>query len=272
MKILITGANGFIGRNLAAALKSEHDVFELTRQVVDLTDRESVDNFFKDKYFDVVLHCAMIGGRRNIKDGPEVLYNNLAMFCNLRRNQFRYDKMVSFGSGAELDRYNGVDKNSYFKDVYPLDYYGMAKNIILRLIENEDKCFSIRLFNVFGYNEENARFIKSNIQKYINKEPLIINQNRIMDFFYIDDLITLVKFYLDKPYIPEEINAVYNQKYSLIDITNMINKLSDYKVDIIIEEEGFNKSYTGKSNRLDLLKLSFKGIEQGIEEIYNKMK
>lgn len=272
MKILITGANGFIGRNLTAALKSEYDVFELTRQVVDLTDRESVDNFFKDKYFDVVLHCAMVGGRRNIKDDYTVLYNNIAMFYNLRRSQFKFGKMITFGSGAELDRYTDISEISYFRDVYPLDYYGMAKNIILRLVENEDKCFSIRLFNVFGHNEENARFIKSNIQKYINKEPLIINQNRIMDFFYMDDLITLVKFYLDKPYIPEEINAVYNQKYSLIDIANMINKLSDYKVDIIIEEEGFNKSYTGKSNRLDLLKLSFKGIEQGLEEIYNKMK
>lgn len=272
MKVLITGANGFIGRNLATALESEYDVFRLTRQVVDLTNRESVDNFFKDKYFDVILHCAMVGGRRNIKDNSEVLYDNLAMFYNLRHNQFKYGKMINFGSGAELDRYIGVSENNYFRDVYPLDYYGMAKNVILRLIENEDKCFSIRLFNVFGYNEENARFIKSNIQKYINKEPLVINQNRIMDFFYIDDLITLIKFYINKPYIPEEINAVYNQKYSLIDVANMINKLSDYKVDIIVEEEGYNKPYVGKSNRLDLLKLSFKGIEQGLKETYNKIK
>lgn len=272
MKILITGANGFIGRNLAAALKLEYDVFELTRQIVDLTNRESVDNFFKDKYFDTIIHCAMVGGRRNIKDGPEVLYNNLAMFHNLRRNQSRYDKMISFGSGAELDRYNGVDKNSYFRDVYPLDYYGMAKNTILRLIENEDKCFSIRLFNVFGVDEENARFIKSNIQRYIDKEPLVINQDRLIDFFYIDDLITLIKFYINKSYIPEEINAVYSKKYSLLDVANMINELSDYKIDITVEKEGYDKSYISKSNRLDLLRLPFKGLEQGIREIYNKLK
>ena len=80
MKILVTGANGFIGKNLAKALEFEYEVVRLTKDIVDLTDRESVDSFFKDKYFDIVLHCAMVGGRRNIKDGPEVLYNNLAMF------------------------------------------------------------------------------------------------------------------------------------------------------------------------------------------------
>ena len=53
MKILITGANGFIGRNLAAAL-NEYEVTKLTRQTVDLTDRDAVDNFFKGKSFDVV--------------------------------------------------------------------------------------------------------------------------------------------------------------------------------------------------------------------------
>lgn len=272
MKILVTGANGFIGKNLAKALEFEHEVFKLTKDIIDLTNREEVDNFFKDHYFDLVLHCASVGGKRNIKDGPEVFHKNLAMFYNLRRNQLKYDKMVTFGSGAELDRCDDIDKNSYVSDVYPLDYYGMAKNIILRLTENENKCFSIRLFNVFGYNEEDARFIKSNIQKYINKKPIVINQNRLMDFFYVEDFIMLVKFYLDKSYIPKEINAVYYKKYSLLDIANVINSLSNYKVDIILEKEEFDKLYVGSSTRLDLLKLPFKGLEQGIKEIYNTLK
>ena len=63
MRILVTGANGFIGRNLTAAL-TEHEVTKLTRQIVDLTNRKVVDEYFKDKSFDVVLHCAMVGGRR----------------------------------------------------------------------------------------------------------------------------------------------------------------------------------------------------------------
>ena len=38
MRILVTGANGFIGRNLAVTL-TEHEVTKLTRQTVDLTNK-----------------------------------------------------------------------------------------------------------------------------------------------------------------------------------------------------------------------------------------
>jgi nucleoside-diphosphate-sugar epimerase len=93
-----------------------------------------------------------------------------------------------------------------------------------------------------------------------------------MDFFYIDDLITLVKFYINKSHIPEEINAVYKDKYTLSGIATMINNLSDYEVDIIIEQEGFSKHYIGKNTRLDLLKLPLKELQQGILETYNKLK
>ena len=272
MRILVTGANGFVGRNLAAAL-TEHEVTKLTRQIVDLTNRKAVDEYFKDKSFDVVLHCAMVGGRRYLSDGSEVLYKNLAMFYNLLAHQDKFGKIINFGSGAELDRTQDIDlSNFYYKDAYPLDYYGMAKNIIARLIENEDKCFSFRLFNVFGADEESARFIRANIQRYIDKEPIIIHQDKIMDFFYIDDLVTLVKFYLDKNYIPEEINAVYKDKYTLGGIATMINNLSNYEVDIIVEQEGLSKHYVGKNTRLDLLKLPLKGLAIGIKETYNKLK
>jgi GDP-L-fucose synthase len=272
MRILITGANGFVGRNLAKAL-TEHEVTKLTRQTVDLTNKTSVYRFFEDKSFDVILHCAMVGGRRYLNDGPDVLYKNLAMFYNLLEHQDKFGKLISFGSGAELDRTQQIDpSNQYYKDCYPTDYYGMAKNIICRLIENEDKCFSFRLFNVFGADEESARFIRANIQRYIDKEPIIIHQNKVMDFFYIDDLITLVKFYLEKSYIPEEINAVYKTKYMLSEIASIINKLSDYKVNVSFEQDGWSKTYVGKSTRLDLLYLPLKGLEQGIKETYNKLK
>jgi GDP-L-fucose synthase len=273
LRILITGTNGFIGKNLVKALSEEHDITAINRQILDLTDREAVSEFFKDKSFDVVLNCAVIGGSRLNEDESKVLWYNLAIFYNLLYNQDKFSKLINFGSGAELDRNQQINfQNQYYKDCYPLDYYGMAKNVIIRLIKNEDKCFSFRIFNVFGPDELQTRFIRANIQRYINKESIIIHQDKEMDFFYIDDLITLIKFYLNKNYIPGEIDAVYKDKYTLLGIANIINNLSDYNVDISIEKEGLSRAYVGKSTRLDLLNLPLKGLEQSITEMYNKLK
>ena len=80
MKVLITGRNGFLSRELSERLSD----FELTcigRQEVDLTNSHSVDLFFEGKSFDAVLHTAIIGGRRgqedDFKDFPAEFIKNI---------------------------------------------------------------------------------------------------------------------------------------------------------------------------------------------------
>lgn len=272
MKILVTGANGFIAKNLISGLKG-HDVIEIARQNLNLNNRIEVDRFFKYTSFDIVMHCAISGGRRDIVDGPEVLWENLSMFYNLLNNKSKFKKLINFASGAELDRSQSIDLvYPDFKDKYPLDYYGMSKNIISRIVDSEKNMHNIRIFNVFGHNENNHRLIKSSIKKYINKKDIIIHQDKLMDFFYIEDLISLINYYIDNNSFPKDINAVYKTKYYLSEIAEIINNLSDYKVNIKIEQPGFSSSYIGKGMITEILPIKFKGLETGITEIYNKLK
>ena len=57
MRILITGANGYIGKSLREALRGKHYVSVITRNEVDLTKATEVKAFFdKSHFFDIVLH------------------------------------------------------------------------------------------------------------------------------------------------------------------------------------------------------------------------
>jgi dTDP-4-dehydrorhamnose reductase len=49
MKILITGANGYIGKSLHSALKDKHDVTAVTRSGFDLTDATAMSKFFQSQ-------------------------------------------------------------------------------------------------------------------------------------------------------------------------------------------------------------------------------
>ena len=63
-RILITGANGYIGKTLYNDLKLKYNVTALSRQELNVTDLQQVKNYFKDKYFDVIIHCVVEGGLR----------------------------------------------------------------------------------------------------------------------------------------------------------------------------------------------------------------
>lgn len=248
MKILITGKNGFVGHNLIKKLEGE--IIGIGRDDFDLTNREATNRWFKDKQFDVVIHTANVGGSRLKEDSGEIFFHNLSMFYNLLANQNKFGQLISFGSGAELG--------------YPTDPYGLSKNIINKIIQTESKLNNIRIFGVFGEDEWDTRFIKSNIKRYINKEPLIIHQNKCMDFIYIDDLILLINHIIQNPDIKVS-EANYIQSYTLKDIALLINGLDNYQCEIMIKEDNLGKSYIGN---LSKIKLPYIGLEEGIKKVY----
>jgi GDP-L-fucose synthase len=254
MKILVTGANGYIGKSLYNAFKDKYEVSKLTRDICDLTNSESVNQYFKDKHFDIVLHCAVEGGSRLKEDSNNVLDNNLKMYYNLVHNENHFKKLISFGSGAEI---NAQDTP-----------YGLSKHVIRQSILKKDNFYNIRIYGVFDENELDTRFIKANIKRYINKQPMEIHQDKFMDFFYMKDLISLVDYYINNDNPPKQIDCSYDKLYKLSEVANIINGLDDHKVDIQIKKEGITMSYHGIANVL----LEYTGLKQGIKEVYNKLK
>tara|TARA_Y100000004_G_scaffold180601_1_gene225410 strand:- start:222 stop:998 length:777 start_codon:yes stop_codon:yes gene_type:complete len=253
MKILITGGNGYIAKSLASKL---NNTISITRKDFDLTDREATNNWFNGKYFDIVIHTAVVGGSRLKKDNGDIFYQNIQMFYNLLNNKHNFNKFIHFGSGAELNM--------------PTDPYGLSKNIISKIIDSEPNFYNIRIFGVFDKNELNTRFIKNSIKRYINKQSIEIHQDKLMDFFYMEDLVKLVKYYIKhNKSLPKNVDCIYDAciKDYLSDIANIINSLSNYKVKINIGE-GKGKNYVGSNNPLDV---EWIGLEQGIKKTYKQL-
>lgn len=100
-KILLSGGTGFIGKSILESFLSEkYTIVAPNRFELDLIDTDSVNEFFADKEFDVVIHSAVKPGHRNAKDYKDLLYSNLRMFQNLELNKDKYTKFINLGSGA----------------------------------------------------------------------------------------------------------------------------------------------------------------------------
>ena len=82
MRILVTGARGFIGSNLVPKLKSAgHDVVAPTREEFDLAEQKDTRALFRDVQADAVIHlAARVGGILANKTYPgEFIYQNMGM-------------------------------------------------------------------------------------------------------------------------------------------------------------------------------------------------
>jgi nucleoside-diphosphate-sugar epimerase len=256
MKILITGGNGYIAKSIYSYLYSKHDITLLTRDNLNLLHKHEVENYFSDKYFDLVIHTAVSGGNRLFQDEPNVVSSNLLMYDNLMCYRNKFNRLIHFGSGAE-DKADG--------------YYGFSKHIINQLMRLDPKSVNIKVYAVFDENELDTRFIKGNILRYINREDIVIHQDKKMDFFYMKDLISLVEWLINQredEFPIQEINCSYLEKTTLTQVAEMINSLSDYKVNIKIENKKQGEDYC---NIHPIMPFNLIGLEQGIKETYNKL-
>lgn len=258
LKILITGGNGYIAKSLHSCLYSKYDITLVSRTDLNMTRREEVQRYFKDKYFDVVIHTAIKGGSRlNPLEGPDVVLTNLLMYDNLMRCRDNFNRLIHFGSGAE-DLANTP--------------YGFSKHIINQLMKLDPKSVNVKIYAVFDENELNTRFIKGNILHYINNENIVIHQDKKMDFFYMKDLVSMIEWLIDyreEEFPVQEINCSYLEKSTLVQIANIINSLDDHKVNIVIENEGQDVDYCDVH---PIMPFNLIGLEQGIKEVYNLLK
>lgn len=257
MKILITGANGFIGKYLAN--KFGNDCIATNRETLNLLEMQSVINFFSTHdTFDAIIHCAVKGGRRIIKYGPEILEENITAFENLVSYINRTKIFVSYSSGAEFS----TDET---------DYYGISKRIITDKLLKYSNAVNIRIYNCFGEEEESQRYIKTCVRNCLQNKDITIFQNKYMDFFYIDDLYTLTKDIIISEKKIGEIDSVYSEKMTLENVANYIKKLTNSNSNIIIEKEGMNTPYIGDGTLLSSLNLPLIGFNDGIINVIKHM-
>ena len=270
MKILITGANGFIGSYLAEYyINAGHEVDATTRDSLNPLDCWAVKSYFDKNSVDIVVHTAVTGGSRTRPDTIDDFHNNITMFNNLSRHRHRYGAMINFGSGAEFCRTSDINMalEEQVFDNYPIDYYGLSKNLITRkIMYMQDNIYNFRLFGCFGPKENKRRLLRASYDKIISGKAPVVHEDKHMDYFYIGDIPEVVNALLrDSTKFPKDINLCYGDKYKLSEIINIFLSLTSYEKRInILNNKGL--SYTGNFDKLAKLDLKLKGLSKGMSE------
>jgi len=267
MNVLITGSNGYIGKSILNSKISNVVFFHGNRQTINLLDKECVKTFIKENKIDAIIHCAIEGGSRLKKDDANTFYNNILAFENLYHCKDLLYKLINFASGAEFDRETNINlanEEDIFNKI-PKDYYGLSKNIIAKKALTANNFYNLRIFGCFDENELDTRFIKNCINKTKSNENIIIDEDKIMDFFYTKDLKQLIKYILFNESDHRDINLSYKNKFKLSEIAKKIIIQNNSKSKVTIKNENA-LNYNGNFNKMSSLPIFFEGFESGLEK------
>ncbi len=273
MKVLITGASGFLGKNLTEYLADKYQLFLPLHGELDLTDEAAVETYLAANKFDAVVHAAAVGiSRKN--NNPEALVQNLHMFANLARCRKLYGQMIFFGSGAEYDKRKDLVKvpEGEFNQSVPADPYGFYKYLCSLIIEGVPNIINLRIFAVFGkYEDYETRFISNAICRSLFGLPITINQDVKFDYFSVADLARVVEYFLGHKANQQFYNVGSGATIYLTDIIKKIEQLSGQKLQVTIKADGLNKEYSCDNSPLlaEIPGFEFTDFDETLKGLYN---
>ena len=121
MNILLTGSNGFIGKNLSQKLKKKYKIYYLTRSKFysrkknkikcDLSKKKHIKLLMKEKIkLDIIIHTASKLASASNLENISLIKHNILIYENLSFviNKFNPKQVINLSSTAVYPNKNGV--------------------------------------------------------------------------------------------------------------------------------------------------------------------
>ncbi|OBS13115.1 hypothetical protein ATE49_13685 [Elizabethkingia miricola] len=290
--ILITGANGFIGRQFIAELlkvyqandiilfsSSKHEFLETivynNGRYSECLENESF------KQVEVIIHMGaftpknsrMANDMKNTQLNIDNVYDLISLpFPNLKK--------IVFLSTLDVYQITGtVDEDTPQK---PMSLYGWSKlygeQIIKFFAQNRNIDYQIfRIGHVYGPGEElYEKIIPITMNRILNKQNVVIygTGKELRNFVFVEDVVKIISQSITETSTEKVINVVGEKSISIIDLINKIVSVSEEKIDIEYFDTDFKGlDYVFDNTRLiKNFKINYTSLDKGLTAEWEHLK
>jgi UDP-glucuronate decarboxylase len=259
MKIFLTGATGFVGRQVRHFLLEQgHEVVgtsprltinhAITSNRVDLFDSVAVDNFLAAESPEGLIHLAWDTTPGTYWESSANLTWTAASLRLLESfSRHGGKRAVIAGTSAEYSWAGEDDLTEALTDLTSDSLYGISKDSLRRILEAWAPGAGIsltwgRIFCPFGPNEKSSRLIPKLILKLNGGEELEFDSGSIIrDFLHVEDLGAAFAALFDSD-VEGAVNLASGEGLSIREVLSALGeslgRLDQIKFDAIPDPEG----------------------------------
>ncbi len=231
MKIIVTGASGYLGSQLANFLGKYNDVFALIRsssssnrlnkEVVHIKrvgDVSELDSVLRTVEPDIIINTVALYGRRGES------FSNLVEANVIYPSQL-FELAEDIGVKAFINTGTSLPEE--------LNVYALTKQTFPKLIKHKNSSMqfiNIELEHFYGPHDDQSKFISYVIKQCRQEKCLdLTSGEQKRDFIYIDDVLSayrLIISNLDKFPIYDSIAIGSGEAYKVKDVVKLIANIS----------------------------------------------
>lgn len=211
-RVLITGATGFVGANLARRLLEEgYEVHALVRESfnpwrieeiasqlaiesVDMRDFEATSKYIDRVKPEWIFHLAAHGAYSWQNNVGEIVATNYLSLVNLLQACLHagFESFINTGSSSEYGLKDHAPEES--EAIEPNSYYAVTKasaTLFCRFVAQHHRVNvpTLRLYSVYGPYEDPKRFIPNIVARGLEgKWPVLVDPDTARDYIYVSDV------------------------------------------------------------------------------------
>lgn len=253
MKILVTGATGFIGQNLVKVLldknyevhcivRADSNTSNISQNITIFKYDENISSlidYFNKQNFDGVIHLASLFLASHTQDDISNLISSNVKFgtelleASKQSNTKWFINTGTFWQNYENEDYNPVNLYAATKEAFEsiAKYYTQTSNLIFT---------TIKLNDTFGANDTRNKVF--NLWNKIAKSGEILEMSageQIIDISYIDDVISAYEVLIThlssdqkEDFKNKEFVVTNNEKMSLKELSKVFEEATNTKLNI----------------------------------------
>lgn len=241
-KVLITGANGFIGKYCIELLKNlDYEIHAIDKKItsdqkesdifwyqVDLLERDEIFNIIEHVKPTHLLHMAWYTSNNGYDETIHYEWVKVGIDIIVAFTKFGGKRILGIGTCAEYDwghSFMSEDSTPLHSD----SAYGASKHALHivsdQFCQQQNLSYAwARIFFVYGPKENKNRLLPYTINSILKgKEVLITNIEKLRDYLHVEDVAQAIVSILDSD-IQGSINICSGKPIRIKEIVNYIGK------------------------------------------------